>query len=151
MLDAKDKVILNILQENAKTTNAEIARKVGMAPSAVLERIRKLEKKGVIGSYETRLNAKNLGLDITTYVLIRTDESIASSGVGKKLAEIAELQEVHVMAGEFSYLIKVRVKNTDALARLLKDVGKIKGAKDSKTMLVLETLKETSAISLGDC
>ena len=72
MIDETDRQILNILQENARTPNAEIARQVGMAPSAVLERVRRLETKGVIEGYETRLNPEALGLGLLAFVFVRT-------------------------------------------------------------------------------
>jgi Lrp/AsnC family leucine-responsive transcriptional regulator len=72
MIDEIDRQILSILQQNARTSNAEIARQVEMAPSAVLERIRRLEARGVIQGYEVRINPEALGLDILAFVFVRT-------------------------------------------------------------------------------
>ena len=72
MIDEIDRQILNILQQNARTSNAEIARQIDMAPSAVLERIRRLEAKGVIQGYEARINPEALGLGVLAFVFVRS-------------------------------------------------------------------------------
>ena len=74
MLDSTDIQILNILQDNGKITNAELARQIGMAPSGVLERVKKLENKGVIDGYEVRLNPKALGISLSTFIQIKTSD-----------------------------------------------------------------------------
>src|SRR5262245_31048328 len=109
MFDEIDLQILNILQQNARISNAEIARQVGMAPSAVLERIRKLETRGVIQGYEARINPESLGLHLLAYVFVRSEERLGDKHTGELLAQIPEVQEVHHIAGEDCYLAKVRV------------------------------------------
>ncbi|HSF41563.1 MAG TPA: Lrp/AsnC family transcriptional regulator, partial [Thermoanaerobaculia bacterium] len=74
MIDDTDRQILTILQSNARISNAEIARQVGMAPSAILERIRRLEAKGVIQGYETRINPEALGLGLLAFVYVRSSD-----------------------------------------------------------------------------
>src|SRR5262245_64381253 len=74
MIDAIDARILTILQENARTSNAEIARQVDLAPSAVFERIRKLEERGVIEGYGARVNPKAMGLPLLAFVFVRADD-----------------------------------------------------------------------------
>lgn len=148
MLDSTDIQILNILQENGKITNAELARQIGMAPSGVLERVKKLEQKGIINGYEVRLNPKALGISLSTFIQIMTSDAVGSSEIGKQMAKIDEVQEVHWTAGEYNYLVKARVSSTDTLALLMKKFGEIPGVRDSRTTLVLDTLKETQALSL---
>jgi Lrp/AsnC family leucine-responsive transcriptional regulator len=148
MLDSTDIQILNILQENGKITNAELARQIGMAPSGVLERVKKLEQKGIIEGYEVRLNPKALGISLSTFIQIQTADAVGSSEIGRQLAKIDEVQEVHWTAGEYNYLVKARVSSTDTLALLMKKFGEISGVRDSRTTLVLDTLKETQALSL---
>ncbi len=148
MLDSTDILILNILQDNGKITNADLARQIGMAPSGVLERVKKLESKGVIQGFEVRLNPKALGISLSTFIQIKTSDSVGSSEIGRQLATIAEVQEVHWTAGEYNYLVKARVSSTDTLALLMKKFGEIPGVRDSRTTLVLDTLKETQALSL---
>lgn len=148
MLDNTDIQILNILQSNGKITNADLARQIGMAPSGILERVKKLEAKGVIEGFEVRLNPKALGIALSTFIQIKTTDAVGSSDIGRKLAEIAEVQEVHWTAGEYNYLVKARVSGTDTLARLMKKFGDIPGVRDSRTTLVLDTIKETQSLSL---
>ena len=93
MLDSTDIQILNILQGNGKITNAELARQIGMAPSGVLERVKKLEQKGIIESYEVRLSPKALGISLSTFIQIKTSDAVGSSEIGKQMAEIDEVIE----------------------------------------------------------
>lgn len=148
MIDSIDRKILAILMANARTSNAEIARQVDMAPSAVLERVRKLEKKGVIQGYEARVDPKMLGHSLTTFIRIRSEEKVGSIGVGKKLAGISGVQEVHHIAGYDCYLLKVRVPDNESLAEMLRRFGEVKGVSDSNTTMVLTTIKESMEIPL---
>ena len=148
MNDEIDTKILTILQENSRTSNAEIARQIGMAPSAVFERIRKLEAQGVIRGYEARLQPQALGLSLLAFVFVRTDDR-GSMETGKKLALIPGVQEVHDIAGEDCYLVKVRAANTEALGRLLRDqFGTIPSLRSTRTTIVLSTAKETAQLPL---
>jgi len=149
MIDVTDLQILTILQSNARTPNAEIARQVGMAPSAILERIRKLEQRGVIKGYEARIDPGALGLGLLAYVAVRTDERAGDECAGERLARIPEVQEVHHVAGEDCYLLKVRVRDAKALGRLLQDQIKgVEPVRSTRTTVVLETLRETSLLPL---
>lgn len=149
MLDSIDIQILNILQESGKITNADLARQIGMAPSGVLERVKKLEQKGIIQNYAVRLNPKSLGIVLSTFIQIKTEDSVGSTEAGTLLACIPEVQEVHWTAGEYNYLVKARVSSTETLAELMRKFGAIPGVRDSRTTLVLDTLKETQALSLA--
>ena len=146
-MDSTDRKILNILQSDARTPNAELARQVGMAPSAVLERVRKLEERGVIRGYEAKLDPKALDFGLLAYVLVRTNESVGHPQSERALAEIPEVQEVHHVAGEDCFLLKVRVANTDALAALLRDrIGAVPTVRSTNTTIVLQTVKEVATI-----
>lgn len=142
VIDRIDKKILGILQNNARISNAEIARQIGMAPSAVLERIRKLERRGIILGYETRINAKALGLGMTAFTFVRTEETVGSTESGETLADIPEVVEVHHCAGQDAYLLKVRVADAEALGNLLKKFGRLSTVRDTTTTIVLTTVKE---------
>jgi Lrp/AsnC family transcriptional regulator, leucine-responsive regulatory protein len=147
-LDPVDRRILALLQDNARTSNAEIARRIGMAPSAVLERVRKLEKRGVILGYEARVNPKALDLGLTCFTFVRTEEPVGSVETGRKLAEIPEVLEVHHTAGQDCYLLKVRVADTEHLARLLKNYGLAPEVRDTRTTIVLTTIKESAKLPM---
>ena len=148
MINEIDMKILNILRENARISNADIARMMNMAPSAVLERVRKLESNGYVSGYETRLDYKKLGLKLTAFIELLTSETIGSTDIGYKLAKLPFIQEIYSVSGDYCYLIKVRVADSDALAELLSQMGQIKGIKSSKTTLVLKPVKESSSIEL---
>ena len=147
MFDDIDLQILSIVQESARTPNSEIARQVSMAPSAVLERIRKLEKKGAIERYQAHLSPVALGLDLLAFVFVRTDETLADESTGDALAEIPEVQEVHHVAGEDCYLIKVRSRSPEALSRLLRGrLGKVPTVVSTRSTIVLHTIKESGSL-----
>ena len=146
-MDTTDKNILNIMQEDARISNAELARRLGMAPSGILERVKKLESSGVIERYETRVNHKMLGRSLTTFIQVDTDERLGDINVGLLLAKIPEVQEVYDVTGKHSYLVKARVKDSDAHSQLLKKMGEL-GVKTARTTVVLSSIKETLKIEL---
>lgn len=145
MIDDIDRKIVSILQDNGRIAAAEIARRVEMAPSAVFERIKKLEERGVIRGYSANLDPKTLGLDLLAFVMVRADERITAIEAGRKMAAIPGVQEVHHIAGEDCYLVKVRTRDTESLGRLLREsLGSIPFVRSTRTTIVLETVKETS-------
>lgn len=149
MIDGKDIQILNLLQKNARIPNADIARKLKMAPSVVFERIKKLERKGVIKAYEARLDPQFLNKSLLAFIAVRSDEQVGGIETAKQLAKIPEVQEVHHVSGEDCYLLKVRVADTQELARIMRErFGKIKAINYTKTTIVFETVKETSNLAL---
>lgn len=151
MLDDKDRIILNILQENAKTTNAEIARQLDMAPSAILERVRKLEEREVINGYEAQLNPKALGLGLLAFVFVRTEDQVGGLTTAKQIAEIPEVLEIHDVAGEDCYLVKVRAKNTQHLMKIMREqFGKLQSIRSTRTTIVLETIKESGKLPIAE-
>lgn len=148
-LDDTDRQILVILQGNARTSNAEIARQVGMAPSAVLERVRKLEERGVVEGYAAKVNAQAVGLALTAFLFVRAEERPAASETAEMLAELPEVQEVHHVAGEDCFLVRVRVADPEALGRLLREqIGAIETVRSTRTTIVLGTVKETTALPI---
>lgn len=150
MIDEIDRQILQIIQQSGRINNAKIARQIGMAPSATLERTRKMEKKGVIVGYEARLNPNLLDLKLLAFVYVRTNESIHDDPTGKALARVPEVQEVHHVAGEDCYLVKVRTSSTEALGRLLRHTfGAIPSVVSTRSTIVLETLKEVGHLPLS--
>lgn len=149
MFDEIDLKILNILQENARTSNADLARAVDLAPSAVLERVRKLERRGVITGYAARLSPQALGLALTAFTFVRVEEAVGATDTGRLLAGLPGVLEVHYTAGAAAYLVKVRVADTAALAGLLREMGRIESVRDTNTTIVLETVKETAALPLN--
>jgi Lrp/AsnC family transcriptional regulator, leucine-responsive regulatory protein len=148
MINSIDRKILNIIQYDSRISNVDLARKLNMVPSAVLGRRKKLENQGMVLRYEAALNPKLLGLGMTCFIMVRSQEEVGIMSVGEKLAKIQEVQEVHFLAGEYCYVLKVRVSDTAALRELIKKFGKIKGIRDTRTTLVLETIKETTCLPI---
>ncbi len=154
MIDEISYKILKILQEKARIPNAEVARRIGMAPSAVLERIRKLEHQGIIDGYEVRLNPDRFGRSLVAFVTVKIMETHGKDPIGPFLAEIPEVQEVHYITGDDSYLLKVRVSDTMVLEQVLREKITIHSAVQStSTAIALSTLKETYRIPINapDC
>lgn len=148
-MDAIDQHILTILQDNARTSNAEIARQLNMVPSAILERIRKLEEQGVIIGYEARLNPKALHLPLLAFMFVRTNEGVGTIQTAELLAEIPEVQEIHHITGEDCYLLKVRTSDPETLGKLLREkIGAVKSVSSTRTIIVLGTTQETAKLPL---
>ena len=148
MIDEIDKRILKIVQKDARIANAEIARQIGLAPSAVLERIKKLEERGVIHGYVTKIDPGSVGYGLTAFVFVKT--SFCGS-IGDVLAAIPEVLEVHDIAGEDCYLLKVRAENTEKLGKFFRE--KLKNLPEiisTRTTIVLQTIKETIALPIEE-
>jgi Lrp/AsnC family transcriptional regulator, leucine-responsive regulatory protein len=147
-MDETDLKILALIQPNAFLTNNEIAKKVSMAPSAVLERIKKLEQKGIIDGYPTRIKPETLGLSLLAYIFIKTSEGPGNASVAKQLIKIPDVLELHHIAGEDCYLAKVRAKDPLSLIHLMREKFKNPNILSTKTTIVLETLKETNQLPI---
>ncbi|HEY4573403.1 MAG TPA: Lrp/AsnC family transcriptional regulator [Thermoanaerobaculia bacterium] len=149
MIDETDRQILSILQQNARTSNAEIARQVDMAPSAVLERIRRLEARGVIQGYEARISPEALGLNLLAFVFVRSTDFDGEAKTAELLAGIPEVLEAHHIAGEDCFLLKVRSPDARTLGRLLRErIGATGSIQSTRTTIVLETVREESRLPL---
>lgn len=150
-LDDVSRKILKLLQENGRTSHADIARALGMAPSAILERVRRLEERGVLLGYEARVEPRALGLGLCAYVFIRVDEPGGAAKPARRLAELPEVQEVHSVAGEDCILIKVRADDTAALGELLSTrICRVPGVQSTRTTIVLQTFKETGRLPIPE-
>jgi Lrp/AsnC family leucine-responsive transcriptional regulator len=150
--DTVDARILDALQRNGRVAQVEIAREVGLAPSAVLERMRKLEARGVIRGYTAVLDPKAAGLALLAFIAVRTTEAPEEEDtVAASLGKVPEVLEVHHVAGDDCFLVKVRARDAEHLGELLKArIGRIKGVRSTRTTIVLGTLKETQALPLPD-
>ena len=152
MIDEISLNILNILLEKARIPNVEVARQVGMAPSAVLERIRKLEKQGIIDGYEVRLNPEQFNRRLIAFIFVGTGAhpDASSSVVHDILAEMPEVQEVHYVAGEDCLLLKLRVADHQELGALLRErIRTLPGVVSTRTLTVLSTHKETTRFPIS--
>jgi Lrp/AsnC family leucine-responsive transcriptional regulator len=149
IMDARDLHILDRLQRDARTPNAELARELGMAPSAILERIRKLERNGVLRGFSARIDPEAVGLGLLAYVFVQADERLTEESTGRLLAELPEVQEVHHIAGEDCYLVKVRCASTSALGTLLQEkFGALPSVRRTRTTIAMRTLKESPQLPI---
>lgn len=150
-LDQVDHAILRLMQENARTSNADLARELNMAPSAVLERVKKLEQKNVILQYTTRLNPAALQQKLLAFVFMKSSEGMGNNITGQALAKIPEVQEVHNIAGEDCYLVKVRTQDSASLMALMRNsFSKIPNLVSTRTTIVLETVKEQQQLIIPE-
>jgi Lrp/AsnC family leucine-responsive transcriptional regulator len=153
LLDEKDARILEILQKDGRTTNVELARSVELTPSATLERVRKLEERGLIKGYAALLDPHALGLGLVAFIFVRVDERDDIVGRSEKtaeaLAELPSVQELHHLAGEDCFLVKVRARDTNDLYRILRDeFGRFKSVRSTRTTIVLKTVKESGRLNV---
>ena len=148
MLDDLDIKILNILQKGARTKRNEIAEKVGLSLPSVSERLNKLEEKGFIQGYFTKLNRKAFGYDILAYVFVTMESSKHYKTLLIKAEKIPEIIECHSVLGEGSHLLKIIAKNTESLEKSLGEIQSWPGGISSKTTFILSTTKETTEIKI---
>ncbi len=150
ILDSTDLQILRTLQGNARISNADLARELGMAPSGVLERVKKLEQKGIINSYEININPATVGLNLLAFISIKTKDPIGSDETGKLLAKIQEVQEVHNITGVYCFLVKIRVENSEKLMEVMRrSLSPIKSIVETQTIIVLETVKDSHKLAFS--
>ena len=146
-LNQTDRRIVELLQAGGRMAQVDIAREVGLAPSAVLERIRKLEARGVLRGYTALVDPKAVDLGMLAFIAVRTSEVAGEESAGRDLAAIPEVLEVHHVAGDDCFLVKIRARDAEHLGDLLKTrVGRIKGVRSTRTTIVLGTLKESTQL-----
>lgn len=148
MLDDLDIKILNILQKNGRTKRNVIAESIGLSIPSVSERLHKLEEKGIIDGYFTRVNRKAFGYDIMAYILVTMESSKYYKAFTAKVEKVSQIIECHSVLGEGSHLLKAIVKKTESLEKLLNEIQSWPGVVSTKTTFVLSTIKETTEIEI---
>ena len=143
LLDEVDLKILEQMQANARISNADLARELEMAPSAVLERVKKLEQKKVILQYNASINPLAVNQKLLAFIFIKVKDSGSDTKIAASMAKIPEVQEIHHVAGEDCFLVKVRTEDSASLMELMRNSLKnIPDVLSTKTTIVLETVKE---------
>ena len=143
MIDLTDREILSILLSDASTSKAEIARRVGLAASAVSERVRKLEADGAIQGYEVRLDAKQLGKPLLAFVFVTDAKPSHGFDTAAALSTVTGLEELHKIAGEDCYLLKIRAADTDELNTIIEDeINPVQSVTRVRTTIVLQPVTE---------
>ena len=145
-LDRIDRMILDILQNEGRIAISELASRVSLSTTPCSERVKRLERDGIIMGYHARLNPKHLDRNLLVFLEISLS---AKSGdvfeqVAKDLMEIPEVQECHLISGDFDYLVKARLKEMSAYRRLLGDLlKKLPSSASSHSYIVMEEIKES--------
>jgi Lrp/AsnC family leucine-responsive transcriptional regulator len=148
-MDQIDARILEALQEDARCSRAALARRIGMSPAAVHERVKRLERSGLITGYHAHLDPALAGSDLLTYVEVFIDPPAQEAAFLESMAGRPEVQEIHDVTGEFTCLLKVRTRDRESLRRFLIDRLNVQeGVRRTRTTLVLSTSKESHRILL---
>ena len=149
-LDAKDRRILDLVQRDAKRPQAEIARRIGLSTAAVNERLRKLESAGFLRRYVAVVDPKAVGASVTAFVEVFVEHPRYEAAFIAQVLGLDEVQECHHITGEFSLLLKIRVRDMEALQQLLiHKLNALEGVRQTRTVVVLSTSKEESFVPTG--
>lgn len=154
-LDEKDQAILTLIQENSKLTAKQIAKKVNAPITTVFAKIKRMEEAGVIKQYRAILSPDKLNLGTAAFILASVSYTttkadgipISQRDVAEEIARFPEVQEVHIITGDFDLLVKLRAENVDAVGKFVVDkLRRIKGLEKTLTCMVFETVKESTSL-----
>ncbi len=148
-LDATDRAILELLQANCKQPLAAIGQKVGLSAPAVMERIHKLEEAGVVTAYVALVDARRVGKDVAAFIGISTDHPRTIGALEREIAAIDDVLECHHVTGVYTFVVKLKAENTEALEGLIERIRSLEGVSRTETMVVLSTAAERTRIALG--
>lgn len=151
-LDRTDRRILALLQADGRLSVAELARRVHLSATPCLERLRRLERDGYIRGYSAELDPARLGAGLIAFVEILLDRTTPDvfNRFKDAVLSLEPVQECHMVAGGFDYLLKVRVADMAAYRGFLEQLAAIPGVQQTHTYVVMEEVKSTRAIPLGD-
>lgn len=148
-MDATDHLLVQLLQADGRATQLQLAKEVGLSQPATAERIRKLEDAGVITGYTAKVDATKLGRDVTAFVGVGIEHPKYFDNFTKRVLAMPEVLECHRVAGQDSYLLKVRTRNTRTLDKLLVETLRtITGVTRTFTTIVLSSSKEDARIQV---
>ncbi|EGZ48931.1 MULTISPECIES: winged helix-turn-helix transcriptional regulator [Neisseria] len=150
-LDKTDRKILRILQQNARIPMTELAEKVGLSTTPVTERVRRLEREGVIEGYHARLNPQALGQNLLVFVELKLQSKSGNifEDFRREVLKIPQIMECHLISGEYDYLIKVRLPDMSAYRDLLGNILlQLPAASESRSYMAMEEVKEDSLLQV---
>ncbi len=152
-IDKINRMILNILQDDCSITNNELAKRVGLAPATTLERVRKLESKGILQKYVAQINPKSVDKDTVAFVELsltkHTTEQV--DAFNKAIALLDEVESCYRISGDRDYLLKIRVKDIKDFDRFsFEELSKIPGIERCSTKFVLKTIVNKTKITLTE-
>ena len=150
-LDSIDTQLLNLLQKDAKQTNKELASKLGMSVTAVYERIKKLEKAGVIDKYVALLDKQIIGKAFIAFChikLVKHSQELINQ-FEKEIATIDEVLEAYHLSGDYDYLLKVHVEDMESFRKfMVSKLTNIDHIGSSNSMFVISEVKHTTAVNI---
>lgn len=151
MLDKIDLHILSILQDDGRIVMKDLAEQVGLTLTPCIERVKRMERDGVISGYHARVAPQSLGLQILVFVEITLHQKSekAFERFRRAMLAIPEVMECHLVSGDFDYLIKARIPEMTEYRRLLGEILHVADGGQSKSYVVMEEVKETLALSVG--
>jgi Lrp/AsnC family leucine-responsive transcriptional regulator len=149
-LDELDLRLLDALQGNARSTFAELAAVVGLKPPAVHERVKRLEARGYVRGYGARLDAKRLGLGLVAFVSAFTTADVSYERFHETVSALPEVAEIHSVAGDESFVLKVVTRSTAHLDAFLSRLKTIPGIARTRTTIVLSTPFERDGVPLAE-
>ncbi len=143
MLDSIDLNILKVLNQNSRATVSEISKQVGLSIPAISERLRKLDESDVIEKFDLKINRRKMNYRLLAIVFVNIDHSNHIDDFRNQIVQFPEVLECHHMAGEYDYMLKVLLEDTEELERFISSKLKaINGVQKSNTLISLSTLKE---------
>lgn len=148
-LDRIDRNILNELQQDGRISNVELSKRVGLSPTPCLERVRRLERQGYICGYTAILNPQYLDASLLVFVEITLNRGAADvfEQFNNAVQQLEEIQECHLVSGDFDYLLKTRVADMSAYRRLLGEtLLRLPGVNDTRTYVVMEEVKQSNRL-----
>ncbi len=152
-LDQIDRKILSLLQDNGRITNSKLAQEVGLSPPPMLERVKKLEKNGVIKKYVALVDPRKLDRGTMAFVAVslRLHRQEAIAEFVTEIQKIPEVLECHHITGEEDYLLKIAVKDIEEYERFLRTkLTGFSGISRLKTYFILNTLKQDTKIPVDE-
>jgi Lrp/AsnC family transcriptional regulator, leucine-responsive regulatory protein len=147
-LDETDITILKHLQRNGRAQRNTIAEIVQLSVPSVSERMRKLEEKGLIQSYDAVLDSKKFNFDITAFIFVEVDGSKNYPKFVDRVIKESEVLECHSITGDGSHVLKVRTKNTESFEKFLSNIQSWEGVKRTRSNIVLSSFKETRELPI---
>ena len=150
-IDKIDKKILEILQRNAKITNAQLSKEIGLSPAPTLERVRKLESKGIISGYNAKLDMSKIGLGVSTFVMVTLKGHNKKNLVSflDKIKDVDNVIECHHITGSADFILKVVSQNIESYQELmLETVSEIEVTDSLQSMVILSTFKDSKVMPI---
>lgn len=147
-IDDKDRELLNLLQANAKWTNKQFATALGLSNTAVYERIKRLERQGIIKDYVALLDAKKIGRPFVVWCQVRLAQHMQHHvrDFEKAIAALAEVRECYHVSGDYDYILRVQVEDMEAYrAFLVQKLTSIEGVGNTHSTFVIQEVKHSTA------